>query len=390
MKKTLLTFIVVIFAVGCQTTSLQNLKTEGVQLEEDETRIWRRSKEEQHILDRSGFLLDDSTFEVYLNQIVNSLQAPELSEHVNFKAKVIKNPSLNAFAYPNGVIYVHTGILARIDNEAQLASLLGHEMTHVTHRHGVKQFRNLKNMSAVLASIQVVALGAGAGPVGDIANVLGQVGTLASVTGYSKDLEREADQEGYQAMIRAGYDPAEAPKLFEHLKTWVEENDIKEPFFFGTHPRLEERIENYRKLLIASEGARRAKRVNAEQYKKMSHRIILLNAGLDLDAGRFALAEKGVEKYLKIMPDDHRAFCLLGNISMERGKEGDIDKALEYYRKALLIDSNYAEAYKGMGMVYFKRGDLSSAQKSFESYLSCNPRAQDKAYIEQYIKHCKE
>lgn len=387
MKKTL-ALLLLLFTASCESTVLHNLKTEGIQLEQDEKRIWRRCQEEQYVLDQSGFLLSDSKFEAYLNQIVSRLRSPELFEQVHFKAKVIKNPSLNAFAFPNGVIYIHTGILARLDNEAQLAALLGHEMTHVTHRHAVKQFRNLKNMTAFLASFQVAALVAG--PAGDIANVLGSVATMSAVTGYSKEHEKEADQEGFQAIVRAGYDPAEAPKVFEHLRAWIEENDIKEPFFFGTHPRLKERIENYHDLLLTYREDRRAKRINAERYREMSRRILLLNAGLDLDAGRFKLAEKGVKKYLTIKLDDPAAFCLRGNISRERDEDGDIDKALSDYQKALAIEPSFAEAYKGMGLIYFKRGDLSLAQKSFGSYLSFRPGATDKAYIEHYLKKCRK
>ena len=134
-----------------------------------------------------------------------------------------------------------------MDNEAQLATLLGHEMTHVTHRHLVKMFRDIKNKTAFLATLQVAT--AGLGPIGSLAGTLGTIGTVAAVTGYSRENETEADKEGFHLVALAGYDVEEAPKLFLHLKREVEEEQIKEPFFFGTHPRLQERIDNYNVLL---------------------------------------------------------------------------------------------------------------------------------------------
>ena len=103
--------------------------------EEDEKRLWNRSEEEERSIAKSGMLYQDRELEAYLNGVASKLQPPEAYERIPFRILVLKNPYCNAFALPNGYIYVHTGILARMDNEAQLATLLAHEMTHATHRH---------------------------------------------------------------------------------------------------------------------------------------------------------------------------------------------------------------------------------------------------------------
>src|SRR4030067_1130229 len=90
--------------------------------------------------------------------------------------------------------------------EAQLATLLAHEMTHATHRHAIKQFRDARNKTAFLAVITAGTSG--------LAAPLGALGTLAAITGYSREQEAEADREGFKLMVKAGYDPGEAPKLF--------------------------------------------------------------------------------------------------------------------------------------------------------------------------------
>src|SRR3990170_3267566 len=138
----------------------------------------------------------------------------------------MSDPTLNAFAMPNGHVYVHTGLLARLDDEAQLAMILGHEMTHVTHRHALKFNRDATNKQ-ILYTILSVAASIGV--------------ALAAINGYGRDLEREADAEGMKRLVRAGYDPKEAAKVFELLRSEGKDRGTLETFFFGSHPRSEER-----------------------------------------------------------------------------------------------------------------------------------------------------
>jgi predicted Zn-dependent protease len=385
MRYLTLIFLLVFILSGCATTTLPPVTSKGFTLEEDEERLWRRSEEEQKVLNNSGLLYKDKELEGYLNEVARRLQPPEVFERIPFRIKVLKNPYLNAFAFPNGVIYLHTGILARMENEAQLATLLAHEMTHATHRHAVKGFRDIKNKSAFLATIRVTLGGLGGG-VGDIVTLLGTVGTLAAVTGYSRGLETEADIEGLRLMVNAGYDPKEAPKLFIHLKKELEEEDIKEPFFFGTHPRLKERIRNYENLLKNKYAGHSGGIKNSRLFMEKIEKLILDNARLDLKAGRFKTAQRGIERYLTLRPDDPGAYYLLGEVFRQRGEEGDIEKAKEYYEKAITIDPSYPDPLKGIGLIFYKKGEKDNAKRHLELYLSLSPEAQDRAYIEEYIK----
>ncbi len=374
-------------AAGCLTTTLPPV-TEDFRPGDDEKRLWERSKEEQKVLNESGLLYRDRELEDYLNQIAKKLQPPEIWAHIPFRIMVIKNPYLNAFAFPNGVIYVHTGILARMDNEAQLAILLAHEMTHCTHRHALKAFRDLKRRTAFLAAVQETQVGADEDV--DLVTLLGSTGSIAAVTGYSQDLETEADMVGFGLLLSAGYDPHEAPKLFEHLKKELEEEKIKEPFFFGTHPRLRKRIENYKNLLNTHYQGKKAGIKNTNIFLAKLHEVILENAFLDLKAGRFSTAQRGAEKYLTIKPNDQRAYYLLGEISRQRGKKDDTKRAKAYYEKAISIEPSYPDPHKAIGLIYYKDGEKTLANRSFESYLSLSPQAPDRAYIQGYLKQCNQ
>ncbi len=114
--------------------------------------------------------------------------------------------------------------------------------------------------------------------------------------------------------------------------------------------------------------------------------MILDNAQLDLKAGRFSVAQHGIEKYLTLKPKDAHAHYLLGEVSRQRGEKGDLEKAKEQYQKAANLDSSYSDPNKGIGMIYLKQGNQSLAAKYFRTYLSLAPNAPDRRYIEEYIK----
>jgi predicted Zn-dependent protease len=387
MRLIALSLLFCFLIMGCATTSLPPV-TKDFRLEDDEKRLWLRSEEEQKVIYRSGVIYRDEELEAYLNEIAEKLQPAEVFTHIPFKVVVIKNHHLNAFIYPNGVLYVHSGILARMDNEAQLATLLAHEMTHATHRHLIKQFRDTKNKAAFLATISVTT--AGLGVYGGLATLLGSIGTVAAITGYSREHETEADEEGFKLMASSGYDPGEAPKLFTHLKKELEEEKRTEPFFFGTHPRVAERLENYETLLKTRSQEQREGILNTEIFLKKICRIILDNARDDLKAGRFKIAERGVEKYLMVKSESAEANCLLGDICRQRGEGDDIEKAKAHYQKAISINSSYPDSYKGIGLIHYKQGEKAVAKHALELYLSLSPQVLDRAYIEGYIHQCKE
>lgn len=377
--------LVLLAAAGCATTTLPPVTTGVFAPEPDERRMWAQAEEAQRKLHASGALYEDPELEAYLNAVARRLHAAEVFAAIPFTVRVLSNPLPNASAAPNGAIYIHSGLLARMDNEAQLATLLGHEMTHATHRHAVTDFRQTKNKTAFLATLNTTV---GAVPfVGGIASLAGAVGTGAAISGYSRDQEREADREGLALMVRAGYDPREAPKLFYELKREKEEEGIAESFFYASHPRIQERIDTY-ETLVRTEFAGRGGVTNADVFRRKTHRLVVHNAQLDLKAGRFAQAQRAAAKAVAVRPADARGHFLLGEVFRQKGSEGDAARAVEAYRKAISLDGSYADPQKGLGMVHYKRGEKPLCRKAFQSYLSLAPRAADRPYVEEFLKQC--
>jgi predicted Zn-dependent protease len=350
----------------------------------EERRLWLRAEEEQRSINQSGFLYEDPQLEAYLIGVASKLQPPDPVEKLSFQILVLKDPHLNAFAFPNGVIYVHTGILARMENEAQLATLLAHEMTHCTHRHALKAFRRIKRFeptNAFKACTQDAP-----GRSGDLLTLLGSTGALAAITGYTRELETEADTVGFELVVRAGYDLKEGSRLFEHLKEEVERYNIKEPFVFGTHPKLQNRVENCNRFMALHHVEEGSGIKNEETFLEKVHRVILENAHLDLKSGRFQTARKGLEKYLALKPENARAYYLLGEVFRQ---QGDHDKAKALLAKAIALDPGNPDAHKAIGLIYYKKGERGRARHFFETCLALSANLPDRAYIEGYLSECK-
>lgn len=321
-KKFLLFVFLLLFTWHCGSPPVKPLnQVQFINLQKDEKRLWKRAAEEQSRLDESGYLYEDSALTAYLNEVAQKLLPENLQgKGIDFRVKVLRNPLLNAFAYPNGIIYIHTGFLAKMENEAQLAALLGHEMTHVIFRHAIKNIRNIKSKTALYSSLQI--LGLPFGMYGSLVSLLGGLGTMAAVSGYSQDLEAAADEFGLKLMTDAGYDPFEALKLFRMLKQEIDELEIKEPFFFGSHPRITERIASYNRLLSLKYTNRKGKgKKFTERFRKNTSKVILENAQLDLAMGRFRSTQRAIERYLQLYPEDARAHYYLAESFRQRGEK---------------------------------------------------------------------
>lgn len=367
---------------GCGTTPLETGPNHV--LEEDEQRLWATVIEEEKRIEQSGLLYTDAAVNEYLTSVIRKLSPPELTPGLlTVEVQVLKNPLLNAFAFPNGKIYVHTGMLARIQNEAQLATLLGHELTHATHRHTIQELRGVRWATAALATLHMVALPFGV--FGLAATTLGTIGTLGSVTGYSRGKEREADEEGLGLMVKAGYSPQEAPKFFEHLKEEITFRKVKEPYFFGSHPKVQDRIDSFHDLL-KSEYPGQDGEVGDDRYNVVMAPLVIDNAETDLAIGRFELAQRDLERILHKQSRNARAHYLLGEVCRQRKGNRDAELSEGHYRRAIEIDPGLPGAHRALGYALFKRGDGQNAKAELQKYLELAPNASDRAYVEQVLK----
>ena len=378
----------IVLATSCSTYSKPDvsLVSDTLLTNEDEQMLWQKSEQEQLGFESNGLIYPDQELEDYLNGVAAKLQPQSVPDDLVIRVKVIKNAYLNAFAYPNGMIYIHTGLLARMDNEDQLAAVLAHELIHCTQRHALRAFRRVKDQPAILTAVQHT-LHKTRG-LQEMARYLGITGAMAAISGYARELEAEADRLGIELMAAAGYNPKEALFLFDHMITEIEQEGLEEPFFFGSHPKVQQRVDNLQNLPDPVYLNRRLAIKNNEIFFAKREQLFLDNARLDIRLGRVQAARRGIEKFLQSKPDDSRAYFLLGEIYRQRGQAVDTHKAIKNYNRAITLDPNYAAPHKAIGLIHYKKGHHAQAKKFFESCLQLSPDAPDKAYIQGYLKQC--
>ncbi|ATH83886.1 peptidase M48 Ste24p [Ectopseudomonas mendocina] len=154
---------------------------------------------------------EDAKLQAYIQRVGERVARSSHRNQLNYVFTLVDSPDINAFALPGGYIYIHRGLLAYLNSEAELAAVLGHEVGHVTARHSVRQ----QSQSTAWSLLgHAAAIGTGVGAVGDLTNVMGN----AFVRGYGRDMELEADGLGAQYLARSGYDPQAMIEVVKVLK----------------------------------------------------------------------------------------------------------------------------------------------------------------------------
>ena len=215
-------------------------------------------------------------------------------EHVSWKFRALRDPQPNAFALPNGSIYVTTGLMSLLDNESQLAAVIAHELTHVMRRHTYMFNRSNRKKFLTMNIMSAIGAYAPGGIVGAVITVVTTIApfiVIATIFGYSRDLEREADLKGIDMMISAEYPPEEMVSVMKLLNKDIEGEEIR--LFYNDHPALDERI----KYLSSYLGARADKvtaqmELNREKaaYFRQMEPMMRHDIQLSINGGRFRSA----------------------------------------------------------------------------------------------------
>lgn len=206
----------------------------------------RTGREMHEEMVAEGAVYDDPELQAYVDRVGQRLAANSDLPELAFTFTVLDSPDINAFALPGGYIYINRGLLAYLDNEAELAAVLGHEIGHITARHhGRRKAAGVTN--AVVATTAYILTGSS-----DLAEASSMYGAEV-ISGYGREMELEADGLGAEYMHKSGYDPEALLEVIGVLKYQQQYQRLKASAggkpggtyhgLYASHPRNDQRLQ---------------------------------------------------------------------------------------------------------------------------------------------------
>jgi len=419
-----------ILAAAALTPALHSKDQDPFAFTKIDLKLLEESEAFDRQLDSRALIYHDPVLEKHLAGIAAPLLPAAPLEKVQWRFRILRDPFVNAFALPNGTVYVFSGLLARIENDDQLAAVLAHEATHVTNRHAYVFNRSLRKK--VLAS-ELISMAATWTPFGGWYAAIGanvsQFAIVALVYGYSRELESEADRSAIDRLRHAGRDPAQFVRAFAIMDDRLEPEPV--PFLFKDHATTKDRIADLKKILGFSGDAP----AGADGgYLQRARSVILQDIQLDLDSRRFrsAVAAAGrlvaadprdavslywlAESYRslgprrpRLTPEEQTNSALRsGYRQQQRRTEAEDAKALaatpegkealdanqrkagELFRKALDLDPSLALPHLGLGSLYEQQAKWEDALAAYRQCAALTGQPAAKARAERRIEEASK
>jgi beta-barrel assembly-enhancing protease len=344
----------------------------------DEGGMWAMMDREETRLRRSPLAIRDADLTKYLQDMVCQLtqtHCPDIRVHV------VRTPWFNASMAPNGMMQVWSGLLLRVENEAQLAAVLGHEIAHYLERHSIERLRDIKNKAALAQFIGMLGL----------VGAIGQLGILASAFAFSREHETRADRLGMKLLQQAGWSGEEAPKVWGNLLDEVKilggEDVGKRSPLFATHPAIENRRAELTKLIVPGGQSKPVPLAKALE----KHRLSWVQD--EIRRGQFEESLALFGRMIKADSLDALALYGRGESYRQRAGKEDAEKALVDLQAATALDAaekkSVPEAWRSLGLVHQQRKDAAPALQAFEKYLALAPEAADANLIKHYLTELK-
>ena len=338
----------------------------------DEGGLWAIMDREETKLRRSPFNMREPQLQAYVQDIACRLggeHCPDIRVHL------VRTPYFNASMAPNGMMQVWSGLLLRVDNEAQLGAVLGHEIAHYLERHSLERLRSAKSSSAFGQFLGLF------GAVG----LIGQLGLIAGQFAYSRENELAADRIGALLMSRAGYDVAEAGKVWGNITLEVNARPSgggsSNPFF-ATHPAREDREAALVELAAAYKGGA----TNESAWQERTAPFLRQWLQDEVKRGQHEESIAFLTRAAARLAAKAEYLYARGEVYRLRAGEGDLDAALKDFQGATAAGHEPPETHRSLGMIYRATKRAADARASFERYLRLAPDAADVLMIRSYME----
>ncbi len=340
-----------------------------------EAALWYGMDQAEKDIRQSPIRVRDAALNAYVHAVMCKVSGEYCKD---LRLYIVDVPQFNAQMAPNGMVLVFTGALLRIHDEAELAIVLGHEFTHYRLRHGLQFWEHAKHTSAVFASFAV-----GGGLVGGLAQAVGMAGLFS----YSREFEREADRVGLATALAQGYDPQAGVRLWSRIEREEKASKSSSHFtVFASHPKTAERLEDVRAAVAAIPAG--DYRDDRQAYQAAVRPF--LAHWLDEE-----LARRTYDTSIQVITDlradagPELAGMLtydLAKAYRQRHDEGDAALAERLIRQALTQPDVPAAAWRDVGLSLRQDGKRAPAAQALRRYLELDPTADDRAFIEQYLR----
>ena len=344
---------------------------------------------------RAGGIIEDPLLNQYINHLGYQLVSANNSQMSDFHFFIINDKSINAFALPGGYIGVHYGLILATTSESELASVLAHEIAHVTQRHHARayDYGGGSNVPIIAALIAAIVLGANNSEIGEAAMASVAAGTIQSRINFTRANEKEADHIGIELLASSGFDPHSMARFFEHLHQASRLYGPQAPEFLSTHPVTQTRIADSRNRASHYEPKPVTNSVgyhlmqsrltvlansNAQQLSERYAEQIRTGKYLNKNAAQYghvlALIEAGhinkarVELTKLINSDPQRIAYLLTRAELET-KANKHKQALKYYASALSLYPDNSSLTQGYVKTLIQAKQAGKARTLIQNYL---------------------
>ncbi len=303
---------------------------------------------------------DNPLMQAYINKIGEKILEQVPPNRFTFRFFIIKSDQLNAFALPNGYICFTERLLSSVNSEDELAFVLCHETAHVTQTH----FRRLMSRKSKVDIATMAAMVAGLLLAKDInlqtAIPAFSLGTNQSfLLKYSREFEDEADEVGFNYLVKAGYQ-AKGAIAFMNKLSGLERLSITPPAYLSTHPPTNSRLYHLEKLKERAKGLSPSLKADNDQFRKFQiwTRLESKNNLQDF----LENLEKGYEK------DPNDSINPYG-LALVYEKIGQVEKSSTYFEKGLAIDPDNLDILRDFGIFLFRRGEYLKAEKPLKKVI---------------------
>lgn len=355
---------------GCAANPVTGQSQLMLMGEGEEIQIDRVNTPHQYSADYG--LSQDAALSAYVSGVGTSLARVTHRRQMPYRFVVVNATYVNAYAFPGGSIAITRGILAEMDNEAELAGLLGHELGHVNARHTAARMSKSRVLGTLVGGASLLA-GTASESLGNLAGTVGGLGASLYLAQYSREDERQADELGMEYMVGAGYSPQGMVGLMDVLRSMSRRQPSAIEAMFSSHPMSTERYETAVARSRTRFGGSQNLPVNRERYmdstvslRRLAPMFKLFQEGdKAMAAKEYAVAQGRYAEGLKLSPNDYAGLVMMSKcmIAQKNGKA-----AADYAARARRVYPTEGQAHHMHGVASILNKDYATALADFSGY----------------------